>query len=400
MDQLEEYIKSNLTKGYTKEQIIQYLVTQGYDEKTVRQIADKLTSSSSQNINPQLQNYVDQSLKQGYSKEQIESTLVTQGYNKDEVDSALGIKKNISIIKIFLIFCFIFLFVAGGFYVYQNFGKETEVNFDLNLNKNSYLPGENLDFSLTGYTSKKLSFIIKFELTTTDGNLINRVSLVENLEENINVQKSILLPEQMNSGTYVLNAIISYGENVVDKKVSVIVKSETSNEVTSENNVVSPVTPPDDAPPNTYVPPATSNPVAPSIANVNTGNLNDEDLFYKSQEVASKSDAVGYCDKIKNNILKTECLSQLSFKFNDEGICLVIEEDMRDYCYVNLISQGKVEVCGLVKFDSSINMCDLYYNYQRGKECSQGNCTFESNSQQGDGDINNLDNYDINSFVS
>ena len=76
--ELRNILKSLMKKNYTKESIVKYLTSKGYNIMQVKKALNSINQES-------LANYIKNSLAQGFSKQEIVKALLERGWNKEDI---------------------------------------------------------------------------------------------------------------------------------------------------------------------------------------------------------------------------------------------------------------------------------------------------------------------------
>ncbi|MGE0793158.1 MAG: hypothetical protein AB7V77_03205 [Candidatus Woesearchaeota archaeon] len=400
MNSLKEYIESTLAKGYGREQIVNYLLKNGYSQQTIDDAFKQINLVTKNN---DLQNYVYTYLNQGYTPEQLYSFLLSKGYKKQEL---ISVFKNVdnqyyngqmplevihkhdvssgAVIKIGVALMLMFFIGTGFFFWVQNLnegglGKLLDVTIkDITENVN---PSENLQFTVMVTNMGRpgnVDVYFNYILRTEYGQLIKKETDTRAFDTTLSYVKEVRIPGDLSSGTYEMEVLATYDRQTAGHKfyfnvgnVSVVEDEPTPTPAATE---VEPTPAPTPAPVVTK----------PAATEVVIKGESDEQLFSMAIDADDKSSSIGYCEKIKFDYLHRECLNQVALLYNDEGVCQYVEENNRDMCYLGLIVDGKYALCSLVKDDVSVNICNQYESLQLAEAYQNGSLIVESDSEEVD----------------
>lgn len=393
MTTLSEFVKEGLAKGHTETELVAALKSKGFSDE---QINNAFSSSEG---NPQLKNYILNYLHQGYSAEQIFDFLKKQNYKSGELGNLLKeINKeyysgslNLRFLgggssKLILVI-FLVLILLGGisfFYFGENdeyIPTQSQMSLSASLNKNNFLIDEKVSVSVAPSNFGN-SYDVNFILRSFDKKKISE----ESLTKTNSFTHQLSLPSELPVGKYLIQVVVEANGNSIEKELMFNVVDEIVEE---EDEVY---TEEEETTDEVYVPP-----VVPSSSKVNVDKkLTSEQIFNVAMKEKDKSKAIGTCEKITNDYLKVECLSQLAYSFNDEGICAYVSGEEKDYCYMNLIVNGKTELCDLVTSEQSKNLCAQYIfiNSDLDETSNTDSTTVDLSGEEGE-DIYNLDLGDV-----
>lgn len=77
-DELKKIIKGLMKKNYTKESIVKYLNSKGYNLTQIRQAINSINENN-------LKSYISNALSQGFNKEDIMNALLKSGWSKEDI---------------------------------------------------------------------------------------------------------------------------------------------------------------------------------------------------------------------------------------------------------------------------------------------------------------------------
>jgi len=394
MTTLSEFVKEGLAKGHTETELVAALKSKGFSDEQIR------GAFGSPGSNPQLKNYILNYLQQGYSAEQIFDFLKKQNYKSGELSALLkeinteyyNGSLNLNFLgggssKLILVMFLVLILLGGISYFYFSgedvyVPSQSQMSLSASLNKNNFLIDEKVSVSVAPSNFGN-SYDVDFILRSFDKKKISE----ESLTKTDSFTHQLSLPSELPVGKYLIQVVVEANSNSIEKElmfniVDEIVEEE--DEVYTEEE--------DETTDDVYVPP-----VVPSSSNVNVDKkLTSEQIFNLALKEKDKSKAIGTCEKITNDYLKVECLSQLAYSFNDEGICAYVTDEEKDYCYMNLIVNGKTELCDLVTSEQSKTLCAQYIfiNSDLDETSNTDSTSVDLGGEEGE-DINNLDLGDV-----
>ena len=88
--EIKKYIEDNLAKGYTRRQIRDELIKDGWQERLVDHCFKTLLKTPAQLTKEQLlelQNYIINVEKQGYTEAQIKAELMRDGWTEKQIET-------------------------------------------------------------------------------------------------------------------------------------------------------------------------------------------------------------------------------------------------------------------------------------------------------------------------
>lgn len=216
---LSGYVREQLKRGYTEDQVRQYLMGYGYSKEQVDAAFGSKSAPDSQ-----LTQYVKQNLAAGYQADAIRNYLLQYNYPPEAVDSAiksaqLHVRHTVDLSgrSIMVIFAAVFLIGAmgAGFYFLTSSDPEQLLDFELKLTEYELQPDDELHFTNTFInmgTERKYDIYLEYEVV----NLASQETLATK-KETIGIQtvmtpaRSIHIPSDAPAGRYILQGIAEYG---------------------------------------------------------------------------------------------------------------------------------------------------------------------------------------------
>ncbi len=418
MNQLTEYIKSTLSQGYTREQIKQYLISKGYDEKQIEDSFNELSSVNNQvttqtNYFSQIQNYVYTYLQKGYTPQQLYDYLLKQGYDKKILNSVFSNineqyyqgnmplevlhKHDISgstLTKLGLTFIVVFIVATGFFFFMQNLGQDEGLGKLLDVEimyiDESVAPGDYVKFeTLTtnmgspGRVDVYYNYILRNEYSV----LIKKETQIKAFETTLSFVGKVKIPSDLPPGNYELEILAVYDSQTAGTKEYFVVEGEPV-EVPEEDDVEEPTSgdPIDVEEPTSVEDVNYEEPTTPTT-------VSNEELFNRAIDVETKNEGISNCNQIDHTYLKNSCFTELASLYNDEEICERVDQESRDICYMGLIVSGNRDICDKVQDKKSITLCKQYELFDMADQYEDGTLTYVPTEQDREPDGTQIEDY-------
>jgi hypothetical protein len=241
---LREYVKQQLAKGFSPEQVREFLLSYHYPEADVNRALAKAARKGlfarPSRPAPALVQYIRQNLSLGYDIGAITRSLYQNNYPPQEVAAAVDeatrghqhvhhtIDVSARTLVLFLIISLsIGLIVGGAYYFLSNPGQSELLDYQVELEQSEVAPGEQLYFTNRFVNiGERPKYDIFIEYLVTTGNTTIYVSGetigVDNVESSA---RHIEIPVSAPSGLYRLTATVTYGEQVASSYVTFRVKA-------------------------------------------------------------------------------------------------------------------------------------------------------------------------------
>lgn len=389
MNALTQYIQGLLQKGYTKEQITTYLLSQGYTKQIIQQSFPSISLSSSSvqkhsSSNQQLLSYILSYLQKGYTPAQLFSYLLTQGYDKKELYETFDVVNNqyysgrmpleikhthsisnSSLLKVGGLFLFIFILVIGGVLFSQNlFGRGHFALLDLDATPlhSTVQPGDNLQFTINLISqggAKRVDVFLTYVIEDQRGNRVLKKDETKAIETTLAQVITLDLPPDLENGSYTTKvqaqyedqfAFASFGFAVGDAK---IIPSSSIN-LTPEPII--PIEPEI----NTTGDAINKSLQKHSSSSLTQKNISDKDLFNKALTQPVQL-AVDTCGKIVDDLLQSECYSFIAQQSSQADYCMqVTNSTIREDCLMNFVLLGESEYCQEITSPENIALCNQF----------------------------------------
>jgi hypothetical protein len=232
---LVQYIRSQLSKGFTSEQIRFYLLSYGYPELDVNRALQKAVPQGlrkESGANPKLVEYIRTNVTLGYDIESIMRYLYQYGYTQDEVMPAITAVQgtqhvhhtiDISARTIFLVIVISVSIglIAGGTYFFMTQPSTPKLlDYQVVLDRTEVLPGESLYFTnrfVNIGDKPKYDIFVEYSVHQKSGG-----ATIYSSGETIGVDdvessaRSIQIPSGTKPGVYRLDVAVSYGSFIAN----------------------------------------------------------------------------------------------------------------------------------------------------------------------------------------
>jgi len=397
MSTLTDYIQTQLNNGYASSQIKQYLIQQGYNQKDVQTAFDELSRAGQQVVqqapsvqqgvvqsvqsgNSQLSSSIMTYLQQGYRPDQVFDYLKNNGYSEDELNTVFSQINNqyyqgrmqfstvhehavssSSVVKIGLMLVFVFLIIGGGFFVMQNrFGSSNDKLLDVTTTpiKTKLLEGDVLGFNvdlISQGAEGRVDAFFEYIIRDSNSKLILKETDTKAFDTTMSFQRKLILPE-METGLYSLHVIARYDGKMADSTFTFSYQANaedvapdipekpinTVNEIVETTKDESVKTP------------------QPKPAKGSKGK-SDQDLFDEAIRTNNDDIALGYCVKISDEDLLTECYYTVAQQNQDNSVCdLITNINRKEDCYMNFVMSGDGELCSKVTLSENKVLCNQF----------------------------------------
>lgn len=409
MNELTQYLASQLARGYTKEQLRTYLLSYGYDARTVEdafsELAQKNYSPSQQtqgvqqaisqqqptaqqDINTQLKNYVLTYLQQGYGAQQLFDHLLKQGFNKEQLQTVFEQlnKENFqgelstvvhhkhevgtrSIIKVAIMMIAVIIIFAGGYY-YLNDGVFTSdfkiLDLSIEVQDDFYRAGEILEAKVSLINKGDPGIVdVEFIYTIFDDKdfAVFERQDTRAFETTMSFVSAIRLPQRLSSGNYVLQVKADYaGEQARSEypfSIQESLQTNRSQEPTypsqsqgsfEDNNGSE--TRREDKGENELDEGVVIEQFTQPLTTADQTNLNT--ALAQTDPYVAKD----YCALIEDPLLQSQCYVYVADTTGDPDFCSSIQQERRrEDCYINFVLAGHRELCMLINLPENKMLC-------------------------------------------
>ncbi len=357
-------------------------------------------------VSQNLINYIRQQLSQGYSIKSIERYLLDYGYTQEQINEALRyipqieIKHTLHLSKtttalVIAVICS-GLLISGAILFLLTREKMPSKLLDINiqLEKTQIVKGEDLTFTLI---LSNLGKAKKYDVTLSYEVLNKKSELIITKEETLAIENSKILeitmpiPESTELGSYYIRVKAIYDGKIARASASFNIIPKQEEPKQSETKKICPVSCDDNNPcTNDYCSESTNyecrhSPIQPCCGNnICEEGENYEDCIQdcppppeKEQSFVSekpiwekldlieniakreKEKALSYCNQIEQLVFKYRCLTKVAIASKDEEVCSVIEDDSyKDTCYKDFATKNKQKtVCEKIIKDSKRDQC-------------------------------------------
>ena len=405
MSQLSDYVKTQLSAGYTSEQIQTLLLQQGYNQEQINQSfaeANRVQSKTqtkqvnSQDLYQQLYTYVYQTLSSGYPAEQLYPYLIQQGYDSKTVDKVFRqlhsqyntqVPNNVihqhdvsssSIMKVGVMVLVVALFIGGFFFFMQNaISPDHSVKLlqvQLSLFDDVVKPNDELKFEVNSINEGDPGLVdVQFKYIITDA----RDRIVDDWMESRAFQTrmqfvtSFDIPFDLPEGKYKLTVNTYYGNQKSSpayrnfRVVETVEQQQEAEEVEQPEDIeeVIDASGNDDSLTDTSDNPqdTSSSVVQPSIGKVDSSSQSDDSLLLSALSSESSEEAAGYCQAIESQFMQEQCYTSIAEFYQDSSYCsLITTQDQAENCYMNFLIMGDSSVCEFITLPQNAVLCDEF----------------------------------------
>lgn len=376
MNELERYVQQQLVAGRSKEQIRQILLQHGYDQNTVNTVLpqDSTTSSvSSSSSTNDLDSYVQKYISTGYSPQQLFDYLLSQGYNQRDLENTFNRVapnsihithhhdvSNTAFLKFGGILIVVAIILAGGYFAFLSGGGEEIKLLDLSADSSTYTyePGTPLSFRmelLNQGDSNRVDIYFTYTIYTDSGNRVIRKQETRAFETTMRDVITMQLPDDMVDGRYSLEVIASYAEQEAIASFDFFI-GDSSSPNPNPNPVPDPINP-------EPTPIPTPTPLPTPITPPDSQGLSDDQLMINALDSNDPAEGAGICDAISQDYLKNECFLLLAQTHNNYQYCEYINDlSRKEDCYIDFVLMGSVELCSQITLPENQILCSQFTN--------------------------------------
>jgi len=376
MNSLKDYIRQQLQKGYSYEQIINYLQQQGYNNKELLKIIDDIKQ---EDYIYSLQNYITKSLNQGYTQEQLKNYLISQGHSRkiinklfreltdqtraeDKIIHEHTIENN-TLIKVSLMVFLLIVSVFGGFLITQQLSQNNQPVKLLDLKTDSIKAtinqGDPIRFKLSMINQGepgRVDIYLTYEVETIEGNKVMKKQETKAFETTITDIILLDLPKDLPQGTYIVKVKADYLDQEAKSQFTFYVKSEQEKKINNQNKNEKII---NDSKKSSI---KTNKPIKSTTINqTSQTKIHDQTQFTKAISQELEINAVNICKQIKDSTLKDNCISYTALKNKDEKLCEEITNQReQEDCKMVFIQEGHFYLCKEIELTENKNLCKQY----------------------------------------
>ena len=433
MNELEEYIQNQLKLGRTKIQLNQILLEHGYDQATIDYAFSEIeavnnphstqqsqTAQTSQLAN--LDSYVKTYLAQGYSSQQLFDYLLSQGYNQKDLEKTFDRispntiqvthhhnVNNSTFLKFGGLLIVLAMIFVGGYFMFLSPGEELRL-LDLSAESQiyTYEAGSPLSFEtelLNQGEASRVDIYFTYTIYTDSGNRVLRKQETKAFETTMRDVVTLQLPDDLVGGRYTLEVVANYGQQEAIASFDFFIgdnPSANSNADSYSDTDSTPTTPPLREPDSTHE--LLPKPKLPK----DSKGLSDDELMLKALDSTDIQEGTGICSGITENYLKDECFLLLAQQHTNYQLCNYINSVSRkEDCLIDFVLIGNVNLCSEITLPENQVLCaqftDLNYIVlygQNGDIESLMNHLGVTPLPPQNNTADNLDDLDIGDFVT
>ncbi len=356
---LAQYIDEQLKKGFTKEQVTQYLVRYGYSGQQVLAAIESLESKpllsrifhKKRLPDPRLVNYIRYYISKGYDTASITGYLRQYNYGQEDIDEAVRSANrqephirhviDISTRTFVLLFLIVSATVGGGFGIYHllNSGGPMQLlDYEISLRSNEVMPGDTLYFTNSFFnlgSERKYDMQASYMITDADtGEMLNSKQETIGISTVISKEQQIFMPTDAKPGMYRLDGSVHYGKQTANASVNFWI-SQPDPEETCTDGILNQDEEMTDCG-GSCLPCKTE-----AVPTCNDRILNQDEL---------KTDCGGVCPPCKTEAVPTcndRILNQDELKTDCGGVCPPCKTEAVPTCNDGILNQDEVKTdCG------------------------------------------------------
>jgi len=341
--------------------------------------------------------YVRRLLKQGYDVGAIRTALLNAGYSPYDVDKAIqlagGSERRVSTKLLVIIFVVLLVLGLGVFFVLKLMQPAPVVlTFSLSLFSTEVSPGQDVivNVDIQNPSGRETSGLIDFVVNGPGGQVASRTESFS-LATRTSVPVSISLPSSAPPGSYVIKATLSYDDKsssqpaifeVVERAPDVTFPTSvleerdevearelqqtcpggcddlsfcTKDECVQGSCINEPIVP---CCGNTKCEPGETEDSC--LLDCAERSIGPDEIREQAKEIAVSSvpGAIETCDSLAQRSYIDSCLSDVSGVSNSKEPCaLIVDDDVRDSCYITFAYQNDFTVCPLLTNRYMKNSC-------------------------------------------
>jgi len=360
-NELVTYLVEQLKAGYDENTLRTQLIAQGYHSFDIDPAMD-----AAKNQVFGLSNYVKSYLGKGYSDQQIREFLDELGYGKADINNAFrlagighqGIHIHVSPMVVFVIGVLLILGVGAYFGIQYlkvdpDDQKSTPKQLDVSITvvTSSVEPGQDFMYkvSLTNFgTFRGYDVTLRYEIIDSYGEQFDMIQETKYIESSLSFIKEMSIPEDMEPGRYSVVVTADYDNySSVAKKLFRVVKSlEVVRNETVEINITEAVI--NDTQPIEFTDTG-------AFADLSRSEIEEalKKLGREEPEAAGKA-----CAGLINENMRSSCFISLARISLDPAFCSQVDKASRDSCYITIaMNSTDLKICDDITQDQVKSSC-------------------------------------------
>ncbi len=406
---LAQYIDEQLKKGFTREQVTQYLERYGYNQQQISQAMQSLDIKPTLSgifhkkkpADPRLVNYIRYYVSRGYDAASVGGFLRQYNYSQEDIDEALRAASveerpvrhvvDISTKTFVILFLVLAAVATGGFAVFHLMnpsGPAKLLDYEVSLGSNQVLPGDTLSFKnsfLNIGSQRKYDMQVSYRIVDpATGQVLNSKQETIGISTVISKEQEIFIPADAEPGMYRLDCVVHYGKETANASVNFWISKPAAAETCSDgirNQDEEGIDCGGICKPCTVTPAPTC---SDGIKNQNEAGIDcggvckpctvtpaptcSDGIKNQNEEGI---DCGGVCKPCTGSIVRPDnkaILAKVSaMGKSDESeslrLCSSIDDDrMADECFLTISqSYGNSDYCSRIKIESSLNICYMHF---------------------------------------
>ncbi len=410
------YILSQMRQGKSLEEINAFLIDAGYDKQEVESSIqyvinlEKNPRVAEQQRIQQLADYMKQQVSRGYDMNVVSNFLISRGYPYYEVNSAINLikspKQEVKVehkLAVIALITIIMVSVGLGIFFLANMGNSSLPSklLDVSTNKLSTLvkAGSDLNFQVNVVNLGKVQrydVVLSYEvIDKSSGRIVSHQSETVAISTSTQRVVSVPIPQNTKPGKYLLKATASYEEfnatsgflfevvgaeeaAALEKKVESLLPKEVETNASSNasfngtkvlsnvSSLIPSVVPerPESVPAQETIVPKTDKDIFLAKSKA------DAIEYVKAVSVRDPNKAVSLCRLFAYESQQTECLTALARYKKDPAYCLNANETLsKDSCLIQIIMETKkTDSCSLITDPNIKFSCDMLASTESAKK--------------------------------
>ncbi len=357
---LVNYILKQLQQGYSIYEIKTYLQKLNYDTNYIQQSIDYIKQNYPSFLDFNTKAYVQSFLSKGYTAEQVRQYLYQNGFPPEEINAAFEtpsttpqIKHNIPLTTIAAILIIIAIGVSLFFFLKPFTQQKTLFDIETELLNTEVQPGTPLSFNVEVQNfgvNKAVDILLSVEILDENKKIL--MSMSKTMAVNIQSSKKfdIVIPETFLPGNYFLKVSSKYEDETAEATApfTVIGKEiEITPDISELKNYTL------------------------EIDNETFNSLTYYEMTLKVRSIGSLNpQAVLELCKARTTF-KEECIYELAQTVNDINLCKEIKKEFQqDQCFFYFLRQGSTDrtICELFRKEELKKSCrDIVYQNELAK---------------------------------
>ncbi|GIU69723.1 MAG: hypothetical protein KatS3mg002_0959 [Candidatus Woesearchaeota archaeon] len=245
----------------------------------------------------------------------------------------------------------------SGFWFFSNNNDNSLLDVSIQAYTQEYLPGQEVNYGIELVNmgkSKRFDATIRYTITDNTGRIYRSYTETLAVETKTTSNGKLLLPSNLRTGTYYLNAIVTYGDNKkAESSTEIYIVDRINNSINNINNNL-----------NNNINNNLNNPSNPQTNTLNTRGSNRKSfgetmILIKQQSVNNPQVAFNTCLKFTDINQKDICINEIAYTTNRVAYCdQISNSDKKDNCYLAFVILGNTQICEKIKNANLKGYCE------------------------------------------